>query len=347
MKTSLRLFLTIVFIFLLNTLSAQYCTPVYSIGCSGGVGLTSVQLNTMNQPVTCSGSPDYYQDYTLTASTDLTLSGTYTIWVTAGADNTLVSVWVDYNQDGVFDAGTELVGNIWCLNAGSQYSVDFGVSGLVSTGVTRLRLMSNSYGDYNTYPPDPCSQTEINGNCVDVSVNIVPPPTAITIAATDITSSSATLNATINANGGSTSTSFDYGLTSSYSGSIGGIPNPVSGSLDTPVSVALTGLDPNTNYHYRAVASRLGWQPEFGSDMFFNTDAIAPEVTTEPATNISGYTAVLFGYANPHNATGDVTFEYGLTTGYGSVVASSPTPIGGNFFVASQGAISGLQLNTT
>ncbi|MFN2476361.1 MAG: RCC1 domain-containing protein [Chthoniobacterales bacterium] len=80
-----------------------------------------------------------------------------------------------------------------------------------------------------------------------------PPPGATTQAAIGITASGATLNGIVNANGGSTDVSFDYGTTSSYGTNVAGTPTPVTGNTDTAVSAAVSGLRSGALYQLRFV----------------------------------------------------------------------------------------------
>jgi hypothetical protein len=58
----------------------------------------------------------------------------------------------------------------------------------------------------------------------------------------------------------------------------------------------------------------------------FTTPATVPSATTQPATALTATSATLNGTVNPDGAATTAWFEYGLTTGYGSV--SSSTSIG-------------------
>jgi predicted secreted protein len=78
-------------------------------------------------------------------------------------------------------------------------------------------------------------------------------PTVTTNAATSINSTEATLNGSVNANNASTAVTFEYGLTTSYGTSVAAAQSPVTGTSATAVSSAITGLTPNTTYHYRVV----------------------------------------------------------------------------------------------
>ena len=74
---------------------------------------------------------------------------------------------------------------------------------------------------------------------------------ASTGVAASITSTGAFLHGSVNAGNNSTTVSFDYGTTMSYGTNVAGTPSPVTGSTVTDVSVALSGLNPGTTYHYR------------------------------------------------------------------------------------------------
>src|SRR6202000_3043632 len=96
-------------------------------------------------------------------------------------------------------------------------------------------------------------------------------PTVLTAAATSITSGGATLNSSVNANGASTTTGFQWGTSTAYTGgSVVGVPSPVTGSTATAVSFALSGLAANTLYHFRAVGTNATGTT-YGSDLTFTT----------------------------------------------------------------------------
>ncbi|OYW76315.1 MAG: hypothetical protein B7Z37_09475 [Verrucomicrobia bacterium 12-59-8] len=103
-----------------------------------------------------------------------------------------------------------------------------------------------------------------------LSLVATPAPSVTTLAATSVTGTTAALNGMVNANGGSATVSFDYGLDTSYVTIVNGTPATVSGSTDTAVSVALTGLLPATTYHFRVNAAD-GSGAANGNDMSFTT----------------------------------------------------------------------------
>jgi predicted outer membrane repeat protein len=78
------------------------------------------------------------------------------------------------------------------------------------------------------------------------------PPTVTTNAATNVGTTSATLNATVNPNGLPTSFQFTSDFTSFAAQDAG------SGTASVPFTVNVTGLSPNTQYHFNAVAISNG-----------------------------------------------------------------------------------------
>lgn len=137
------------------------------------------------------------------------------------------------------------------------------------------------------------------------------PPTATTGTATSITTTGATLNGTVDDNGGDTVASFDYGTTTSYDTNVTATPATVTtGSGNTAVAAALTGLTCNTTYHFRVKGINSSGTTN-GNDATLTTSACSTTgtatVTASPA-NCSDITTgtPVFGtqaWSNPGNAT--------------------------------------------
>ena len=120
----------------------------------------------------------------------------------------------------------------------------------------------------------PVSETDCctNGGGCGCSICQSQPPTATTLDATSVTSSTATLNASVNPNGSNTTYYFQYGKTSSYgyttsSGSAG------SGTSSMRVSSNVANLSPETTYHCRIVATNDAGTT-YGQDKMFTTTSI-------------------------------------------------------------------------
>lgn len=111
-------------------------------------------------------------------------------------------------------------------------------------------------------------------------------PVATTEAATNVSATSATLNGTVNPNNLSTTVKFQYGTTTSYGNEVAATPSPVIGTSSVSVSTAITGLSPNSMYHYRLVATNSAGATN-GLDQTFTTPLPAYPSTLSLNTTVS------------------------------------------------------------
>jgi myo-inositol-hexaphosphate 3-phosphohydrolase len=100
-----------------------------------------------------------------------------------------------------------------------------------------------------------------------VSFKTQPPPTVTTTAASAVLEEQATLNGTVNGNGLNTTYHFEYGETIPYGSST---PAVEVGSGSSSPGVSVTGLKPDTTYHYRIVATSTAGT-SVGEDHSFTT----------------------------------------------------------------------------
>jgi uncharacterized protein (TIGR02145 family) len=171
-------------------------------------------------------------------------------------------------------------------------------------------------------------------------------PTSLTLVASSIGTSSVTLNGIVNANYLSTTVVFEYGLTPGYGNSIAAIPGTVTGYSTTGVSRNLTGLSVGTLYHYRVKAENsLGIT--YGNDMTFTTLGMPPTASTENAGSLSSTSATLRGLVSANYISTTVTFEYGTSTSYGTVINASPNIVTGTNLQSVIASVSGLTTGTT
>ena len=101
-------------------------------------------------------------------------------------------------------------------------------------------------------------------------------PTVTTSPATLITTTSATLNGSVNPNGSSTTAWFEWGTSSTLS-TYTQTPNQSigSGTTSQAISASLSGLIPDTTYYYRVAASNTAGTQR-GSILSFTTLSISP-----------------------------------------------------------------------
>jgi hypothetical protein len=114
-------------------------------------------------------------------------------------------------------------------------------------------------------------------------------PTVVTGPAKSVTYSSATLTGTVNPRGGQTDYYFQYGPTSRY-GSQTPLAAAGHGTRTVAVSAAISGLRPDTNYHFRLVG--VGTTRVTGADRTFTTPKVPLSLRISASPN-----PVLFGSA--------------------------------------------------
>jgi len=162
-------------------------------------------------------------------------------------------------------------------------------------------------------------------------------PSATTGAARDVTATSAKLNGSVDPNNQATSYYFEYGTTRRY-GSRTGDASAGSGGAPRAVSADVGGLQPNTVYHYRLVASNPSGVSS-GDDRTFRTDrqplglAIAatpnPVVFGSPTT----ITGTLTGTGNAGRQVQLQHRAFPYTTDFANLGNAVVTDAAGNFAI--------------
>jgi hypothetical protein len=150
------------------------------------------------------------------------------------------------------------------VNSALPLSGSFDLSGVpalqnVSAGTT-ITLRYYASGQTTTggwgFSSLAATPTAANGLNVLGTISTLPEQVS-TSAATDITSTSATLNGAVIANNNSITAGFEYGTSIAYGTAVTATTPTdgiVTGVSSTATSVSLSGLTPNTNYHYKAIA---------------------------------------------------------------------------------------------
>ncbi len=169
---------------------------------------------------------------------------------------------------------------------------------------------------------------EGTGYSDDTSFTTLEAPIITTGAATSVTDLAAILNGTIDPKGGNFIIYAQYGPTTAYGQIRNGDWN--SGTGSRPCTVNPTDLLPGTTYHYRIAASDIFNNTYYGADQTFTTAS----ANTPPEVQANGVTAnvqtptrseLYLTWLKTGSSATTVSYEYGLTTSYGSL-AVHPTP---------------------
>lgn len=141
----------------------------------------------------------------------------------------------------------------------------------------------------------------------NVSFSLIGKPDVLTNDATDITSGSAKLNGELtDLKDTSCQVWFEYGKTTSY----GQTTAKGTKYSPTPFFEPISGLQPDSTYHFRAVAKNSR-KTAYGADKTFHTSPTLPQVTTNAATGIGYDSAILNGYLSKVGANScNVWFVY-------------------------------------
>ncbi|HNN92554.1 MAG TPA: hypothetical protein PKI03_09810, partial [Pseudomonadota bacterium] len=145
-------------------------------------------------------------------------------------------------------------------------------------------------------------------------------PTALTTAASNITTNSAYLNGSGNPNRASAIGWFRYATTNpgACDDKFGSRAPTASGSglgadvYDQPYQQAISGLSPATTYYFCAIV-QSSEGTAFGNVLTFTTAAPAT-ATTEAATSVASTTATINGTGNPNGATAQGWFRYSTSS---------------------------------
>jgi hypothetical protein len=142
---------------------------------------------------------------------------------------------------------------------------------------------------------------------------------------------------------------FAYGTTTAYGSVAPAADAKGSPNLQQAVSQTLTGLQPDTTYHYALVTTNLGGAEDAGPDETFTTRPLVPPgVVTGVAGELTGASAALNGAVNAEGLPTTYRFEYGTSTAYGSTWPSVQVYAGtGDTSQSVTVAVPNLQSSTT
>ncbi len=150
------------------------------------------------------------------------------------------------------------------------------------------------------------------------------PPLATTAVATVIGANTATLNASINPKGSQTTVQFQYGTSTTYGTTTGALSLP-AGTVAVSAPQAISGLSPQTIYHYRVVASN-GVETVNGADRTFTT--LAQPVFNSTASYLAASGAEVTQSVIPNGVATSVYFEYSTSSDFSTYLQTATQSIG-------------------
>jgi hypothetical protein len=253
-------------------------------------------------------------------------------------------------------AGVEAVGvdpssgHVYVLDGGSKVVDEFDSSGAYVGRIVGPDTPAHSLGGPRGVAVNSKGDIYVT-DAANRVVNVFGPPVVVpdvtTGAASNVLPNTVTISGHLDSAGGGnvTGCEFEYGTDTSYGHSVPCVPAPPYSS-PTDVSAGLTGLTPNTIYHYRLDATNAN-ATNAGSDQTFTTPPAVQGVTTGAASNLNATSATLNGALEPNGTDATYHFEYGTDTSYGQSAPVPDTDAGsGVSSVPATANIAGLTPNT-
>ncbi len=205
----------------------------------------------------------------------------------------------------------------WDTDESSDSKVDYGLTSsytdtetdaamVIAHAVTLTGLSSSTTYHYRVRSAD-ASSNEASSGDLTFSTADATPPVISNIVVSNITATGARITWTTDEN---STSAVDYGTTTSYGGTTS------DAGLVTSHTIDLTGLSPDTLYHFRVRSSDAGSNEAISVDGTFTTLKPAPPVLSNiRVTNITESSGrVQWDSTTSSNS----VVNYGLTTSYGS-----------------------------
>ncbi len=153
-----------------GTTNITYCIPSQEYG-PGDYHIQNVTLGSINNTTGALSSP-YYHFYNQSTSLKkgiqhtISITSSGDIWYGYVWDYNYVSVWIDYNQDGVFSSSEKITTLEFGFEETLSYS--FTVPGSAINGLSRMRVRSA----LTLSTIDPCNETWAEGETEDYNIAI-------------------------------------------------------------------------------------------------------------------------------------------------------------------------------
>jgi hypothetical protein len=156
-----------------NTL-ANYCAAPAPTNNSGSFCITNVSIGSVNSSSAATCGTTFYTNYGLSQTTNLYAGNTYPFTGTLATGSGSMSVWIDYNRDGIFQQ-TEYTSIVVNSGAGNPYTQNIIIPSNAVPGLTKMRVRSRvSASGINA--SDACSQFSAGGETEDYTIRIITSP---------------------------------------------------------------------------------------------------------------------------------------------------------------------------
>ena len=280
---------------------------------------------------------------TATDATGLAMHGAFESRFTTGAASTTARPSINsFSSSGITDTTASLAAAVTPNGAATTVFFEYGpttsygttsAGQSIGSGNSPINVSANLTGltpgttyHYRVYATNSVGNTFGADATFETSA---PLPQITTTAASFVTTTTTSLNGTVNPNNLPTSVYFRWGTRSDDLANQTDPQNVGSGSANIGFWAALSGLQPDTTYFFQAVAVN-GATVVPGSVLSFHTLPVKPTVTTLATTNVSVTNAVLPGTVNPNGAESIFFFEYGTNTAFGAVTTAESAGAGSN-----------------
>ena len=222
------------------------------------------------------------------------------------ANGFTTAIWFEYGLTDLY--GNEIVAVPDTVTGTTNVSAEAVIAGLSPATTYHYRIKAANANE-RSYGAD---MTFVLGS-----------PFVSSLSASNVRAFSAQLNGIVNANGFPTAIKFEYGTTPGYGHEVTAIPDSASGTGNINIYYQLSGLLPDTTYHFRVKAmNSIG--SSYSNDIAFTIYKVLPTATTQLANDISFHSARLNATVNPHQNATAIKFEYGLTSSYGNEINAIP-----------------------
>ncbi|MBL0340938.1 MAG: hypothetical protein IPP71_08425 [Bacteroidetes bacterium] len=306
-----------------NPLTACYCTPNTTGGTTYYISNLLTTGGTTNINNTSAGSATGYQNFFSTASMSA-MQGTsvnFTMTI-AGGGTYGRAIWIDFNQDGVFGAGEQVVSSTSYV--ASPISGSFTVPLTAIAGTTRMRILA-SFTPNN--PSNPCANSG-TGEYEDYAFDVIPlpncvaPPASVTSSMTVAGAVCGSGSKTLTLSGITPASGLTYQWQESVSGTPGTFVNVTTGTGGTTNTFTTATLT-SSMYYLCEVGCSFGG----GTTLSSSTQVVVSTAPTLSVIPLSG-TNVCSGSNVDLSASGALTYSWSVNpgvTGY-PIVSLLSTP---------------------